>query len=289
MGLDLDRWRRSGRRSAVLIGSSVLLLGVSGCSAELVVQMKRVGMLPAASDRANYMGDLWVGAWIASMVVGVLVWGLIFYAMFRFRRRAGNEVPRQTKYHLPMEVFYTLVPLLIIGVLFFYTVRTQNSVLEKEAAPQHTINVIGQQWSWTFNYMEQNGELGEVVHDVGTNEKIPDLYLPIDESVRFNLASADVIHSFWIPTFYFKLDVIPGLSNSFDVTPTRLGTFEGKCAELCGTYHASMIFKVHVVTAEEYQKHLRDLKAQGFTGELLPPEGPSTVTGAGLNSEEPVK
>lgn len=254
---------------------------LSGCSADTVAQWQRVGLPEAASDRAPMIGNLWVGAWIASMVVGVFVWGLMAWVVVRFRRGHAGEAPRQTRYNLPIELLYTLVPFLIIGVLFFFTVNTQNGVLAKADAavkPLTTVNVIGQKWSWTFNYMEEsNPQVGAVVHQQGTIDKIPDLYLPIDQPVRFNLVSADVIHSFWIPAFYFKLDVIPGHPNSFDVTPTKLGTFSGKCAELCGTYHAAMLFTVHVVSSDEYASYLNGLKALGQVGEIKAPEYPNTV------------
>lgn len=258
----------------MLVAGAVALALLSGCSTADQGQAARFGLVDPASDRAPSMGHLWVGGWIAALVIGVLVWGLIGYAAIRFRRRKGDpEIPRQTRYHLPLEVLYTLVPFLIIGVLFFYTVRTQNSVLKKDAEPQHTIHVVGQKWSWTFNYMEaDNPDAGGVVtHEAGTIEKIPDLYLPVDQSVRFTLHSADVIHSFWVPAFYFKLDVIPGHPNQFDLTPTKIGVYDGKCAEFCGTYHANMLFKVHVVSVEDYNAHLKKLKAQGLTGEIVPP------------------
>ena len=202
-------------------------------------------------------------------------------------RRPGNEVPRQTKYHLPMEILYTLVPFLIIGVLFFYTVKAQNGVNAKVESPDHTVNVVGQKWSWTFNYMEQdNPAIGATVHEVGTIEKIPDLYLPVGKSVRFNLTSADVIHSFWVPAFYFKLDVIPGHPNSFDLTPTEEGVFDGKCAELCGTYHAAMLFTVHVVSEEEYNAYVKGLASKGQTGELTGPANPSALPSTAPKEEE---
>ena len=221
------------------------------------------------------------------MVIGVIVWALIGWAVFRYRRRSDDEVPRQIKYNLPMEIMYTLVPFLIIGVLFFFTVQSQDNVLAKEnERPVHTIEVIGQKWSWSFNYMEQqNPAVNQVVHDRGTVERIPDLYLPVNEPVRFNLTSVDVIHSFWVPEFYFKLDVIPGHPNSFDVTPNRTGTFLGKCAELCGTYHSAMLFNVHVVSVEEYNAHLKELAAKGQTGALKGPAWPSTVPVAPTDKE----
>lgn len=252
---------KSGKLIAAVGLSALVLTGCSG-------QGARFGLLDPTSEQAPTMGNLWVGAWIASMVIGVLVWGLMFWAHFRYRRSDKNQVPRQTKYHLPMELLYTLVPLLIIAVLFFFTVKSQNSVLHEDGKNEHTINVVGQKWSWTFNYMEaKNPEVNNVVHEIGTMSRIPDLYLPVDKKVKFNLASADVIHSFWVPTFYFKMDVIPGQPNSFEVTPNRVGTFDGKCAELCGTYHANMIFKVHVVPEAEYNAYLKQLAESGNTGE----------------------
>ncbi|HQD96219.1 MAG TPA: cytochrome c oxidase subunit II [Propionicimonas sp.] len=268
-------------RSKKLLGAGfagLLALVLTGCSSETLAQWGRFGLPEAATDRAPFIGNLWVGAWIASLVVGVFVWGLIFWVMVRYRRKHPDQAPRQTRYNLPLELLYTLVPFLIIGVLFFFTVNAQNNVLAKEKEPQRTVNVIGQKWSWTFNYMEaDNPAVGTVIHEAGTVDRIPDLYLPVNEAVRFNLVSADVIHSFWIPAFYFKLDVIPGHPNSFDVTPDKLGTYSGKCAELCGTYHAAMLFTVHVVTAEEYEAYLGRLKAAGQTGEIKAPEYPNTV------------
>ena len=90
--------------------------------------------------------------------------------------------------------------------------------------------------------------------------------LPVGESVRFELSSPDVIHSFWVPAFTYKLDVVPGRDNDFTMTPEREGTFVGKCAELCGTYHSRMLFNVEVVSAEEYAEHLASSRTQGNVG-----------------------
>ncbi|NLT29387.1 MAG: cytochrome c oxidase subunit II [Propionibacterium sp.] len=222
------------------------------------------------------MGNLWIGAWVAALAVGVIMWALMFWAVIRYRRRHDDEVPRQTRYHLPLEIFYTLVPFLIIGVLFYFTVLSQNEITREEENPDHVIDVVGQKWSWTFNYREgDNPDVdAEDVWEAGTIEKVPTLVLPVNESVRFNLSSPDVIHSFWIPAFHYKLDVIPGRANYFDVTPTEVGTFAGKCAELCGTYHSAMIFNVEVVTAEEYEQYLQELAAKGQTGTA---HGPQTA------------
>ena len=269
---------RQAKRAGAVVAVAAATLALSGCSAETLQQWSRWGMPESITDRAPWVGNPWNGAWIASMVIGVFVWGLMGWVIFRYRRSSKNQTPRQVRYNLPLEILYTLVPFLIIGVLFFYTVQSQNALAAKVTdRPVHTVNVLGQKWSWTFNYMEaDNPEVGAIVHDTGTIEDFPDLYLPVNKPVRFNLNSADVIHSFWVPEFYFKLDVIPGRLNSFDVTPTKEGTFLGKCAELCGTYHAAMLFNVHVVSEAEFNAHLKELKAQGATGELKGPSFPST-------------
>lgn len=267
-------------RKLLLAGTAIFAsLSLTACSAETLEQWSRFGLPEAATDRAPHIGNLWVGAWIASLIIGFFVWGLMGWVAVRYRRSHDDHHPRQTRYNLPLELLYTLVPFLIIGVLFFFTVNAQNNVLAKEPTPPaHTVNVIGQKWSWTFNYMEeQNPAVGAIVHEVGTIDRIPDLYLPVNQPVRFNLTSADVIHSFWVPAFYFKLDVIPGHPNSFDVTPDKLGTFSGKCAELCGTYHSAMLFTVHVVSEDEYSAYLNRLKTAGQVGEIKAPTYPNVV------------
>ncbi|MGJ3507386.1 aa3-type cytochrome oxidase subunit II [Enemella sp. A6] len=271
MGLR-GKWTRS--RFFALTAAAATPLVLAGCSSDNPEHW--FGLPGSATDRAPHMGNLWVGAWIAALAVGVLMWALMFWAVIRYRRRHDDEVPRQTRYHLPLEVFYTLVPFLIIGVLFYFTVLTQNEMNRKEENPDHVIDVVGQKWSWTFNYREgENPDVDvEDVWEAGTVEKVPTLVLPVNESVRFNLSSPDVIHSFWIPAFHYKLDVIPGRANSFDVTPTKEGTFAGKCAELCGTYHSAMIFNVKVVSADEYEKYLQGLAEKGQTGTA---HGPQTA------------
>ncbi len=125
---------------------------------------------------------------------------------------------------------------------------------------------------------------GDVVYEGGTTADRPTLWLVKDKSVTFNLASPDVIHSFWVPGFLFKLDVVPGRHNTFTVTPTRAGTFEGRCAELCGVYHSRMLFDVKVVDQSAYDAHLKDLADQGNTGPAL--GGVEVMETPGLESEE---
>ncbi len=284
MGLQLPkRGRRIGTGLAVSAG--LLLLG--SCSTADQEQIQRLAVPEPATDRAPLINDLWQGGWLAAILVGILVWGLILYAAFRYRRRSDDEVPVQTRYNLPIEILYTIAPIVMVLVFFYFTVGVQNQVLASEeqegGRADHTVNVVGSKWSWTFNYMNEEAVGGTTVHTVGTPADFPTLVLPVDESVDFNLISPDVIHSFWVPAFLFKLDVVPGRLNSFEVTPTREGTFAGKCAELCGTYHSRMLFNVDVVSSEEFEQHLRDLEEQGNVGEAT--VGQDADTQPGLTDE----
>lgn len=257
------------KKFAGLFGTVAVVLLLGACDKTDDSQIRRLALPKAASDRTEPIWNLWLGAWIAVLVVFLFVFALILYAAIRYRRRSDDEVPVQVRYNLPIEALYTIAPLIIVAVFFFHTVNTQNEVLAQVENPDHTIEVVGSKWQWTFNYLEEQAVDGEDVFDLGDTENLPVLWLPKGESVRFNLRSPDVIHSFWVPEFYFKMDVIPGKGpqrNSFDLTPTREGTFTGRCAELCGLYHTRMIFKVKVVSPEEYEQHLKDLRKLGQTG-----------------------
>ncbi|QNN54757.1 cytochrome c oxidase subunit II [Nocardioides mesophilus] len=227
-----------------------------------------------ATDRAQHVYDLWHGAWIAALIIGVLVWGLILYAAFAFRRRSDDEVPVQTRYNLPIEILYTIAPIIIVLVLFYFTVTVQNQVLApaasengKDVSGDHQIEVVGYQWSWSFNYLKDDALDGSTnVFTAGTTGDRPTLVLPVGESIDVTLVSPDVIHSFWVPAFLFKMDVVPGRHNSFTFTPTEKGTFDGRCAELCGTYHSRMLFDVKVVSPEDFATYLKSLEDQGNVG-----------------------
>ncbi len=268
--------RRIWGAAAVLVGGVAL----SGCSQATVEQWGRWGLPEAASDRAPFIGNLWNGAWIASMVIGVLVWGLIGWAVFRYRRRSTTTRCRgRRKYNLPLEILYTLVPFLIIGVLFFFTVQAQNGVLAKESDDAvHKIDVIGQKWSWTFNYMEaDNPAVGVDVHKVGTARGDPRPVPAAQQAgaVQPRLRRRDPL--VLDPRLLLQARRDPGSLQQLRPHPDQGGQrFLGKCAELCGTYHAAMVFHVEVLPEAEYNAYVKELAANGQTGALIVPEFPST-------------
>jgi cytochrome c oxidase subunit 2 len=273
-----------GRMKLAVLAATVLVL--SGCAPDAENDLKRLALPVAGSDRTDAMWNVWLGAWIAVLVVFVLVFGGMVYAMIRYRRRSDDEVPPQVRYNLPIEALYTIAPLIVVAVFFFHTVSSQNEMLEEVENPDHTITVVGSKWQWGFNYLNETATEGDDVFESGTPADPAELWLPVNESVRFELRSPDVIHSFWVPEFYFKMDVVPGRDNSFDLTPTREGTFIGRCAELCGLYHSRMLFEVHIVPRAEYDAHLAELKDDGNVGA---PEGAKkAATIAGLGEETDV-
>lgn len=257
------------------------MLALTGCSQETEDQWKRLGLPPPASDRSPYMEDLWIGSWIAAGIVGLLVWGLIGWAIIRYYRRSDDELPSQVRYNLPIEVLYTIAPVIAVAVLFYFTVEKQNDILEPVDNPDHHVTVTAQQWSWTFSYIDEVN--GESVWESGTAAKEPQLWLVKDESVEFLLHSPDVIHDFWVPSFYFKRDVLPGKDSKFWMTPTAEGTFAGRCAELCGAQHARMLFTVKIVDQDSFDDHMQELYDAGQIG--VPLGGENSEQIAGLEQE----
>ncbi|WP_329130966.1 cytochrome c oxidase subunit II [Streptomyces sp. NBC_01476] len=311
-GSDRSSRRPMRRWLPQALAAGLVLATATGCSYK---DYPRLGMPSPATEQAPRILALWQGSWAAALVTGALVWGLILWSViFHRRSRTKIEVPPQTRYNMPLEALYTIVPIIVIAVLFYFTARDESKLLDTSKKPQHIINVVGFQWSWGFNYVENvDGDPAtganvppnlsqiptnkllfpagaEGVYDVGTpatkdpdtGDPGPTLWLPEGQTVRFVLTSRDVIHSFWVIPFLMKMDVIPGHTNVFQVTPDKLGTFRGKCAELCGVDHSRMLFNVHVVTPEQYQQHLKDLAAEGQTGYI--PAGVAT-TGNAKNSE----
>jgi cytochrome c oxidase subunit 2 len=248
------------RLVALTVGSALVLAGTAGCSSDTV--LGRLGYPEPVTEQGPLLLSFWQDSWIAAMAVGVLTWGLIFWAIIAYRKRTGEGAPVQIRYNMPLEILYTVAPAIMIAALFAITARDQAELTKLTPDVKNTVGVVGFKWNWGFNYLDGGA------YETGTPAKPAELWLPVDERVRFNLTSPDVIHSFWVPQFLFKMDVIPGRENSFELTPNKVGTFAGKCAELCGTYHSDMLFNVHVVTRADYDAHIASLKAAGQSGTL---------------------
>jgi cytochrome c oxidase subunit 2 len=184
----------------------------------------------------------------AGIFVGLYVYGCIVWCLIRYRRRA-NRGPQQFSGNTPLELLYVALPLLMVGGLFGVTYALEMPVDHVIPKPTNTVGVTAFRWSWHFDYP---GGLATF----GTPAAPPTLYLPEGETTEIDLRSADVTHSFWVPAFLFKRDAIPGMTNVFDVTPTRLGRFMGECAQFCGLDHALMSFTLQVVPRAAYDRYI---------------------------------
>jgi cytochrome c oxidase subunit 2 len=265
--------------------ATALVTLLSGCLQDVGAAFGGFGWPEGGvTDQSQRMYDIWIGSVITALMVGFLVWGLIFWCVVRYRKR-GEELPPQTRYNLPMEFVYTVAPFLVIAVLFYHTAVIQSEVQETTPDPDVTVEVVAFQWNWEFNYRSGPGEEAETIATTrGDSGQIPVLVLPTGQTIRFELESNDVIHSFWVPELLFKRDVIPGnVRNEFEVTIRidQEGAYVGRCAELCGAYHSMMNFELRAVTPADYEQYVAALaggasQPEALTAIDLPPAAVTT-------------
>nr|WP_313676765.1 cytochrome c oxidase subunit II [Mycolicibacterium sp.] len=301
------------------VGLAGLAATLSGCSWREALAL---GWPNGITPEAHAMHTLWLWSVIAALVIGLAVWALMFWCAAAFRKKKGDEeMPRQFGYNMPLELVLTVVPFLIISVLFYFTVLTQDKVLKKEPNPEVVIDITAFQWNWKFGYQkvafadgsfnyegadparkaavlskpegtDKHGEekVGAIrgmnpedrsylnynkVETLGSSDEIPVLVLPVGKRIEFQQASADVIHSFWVPEFLFKRDVFPNpeanhSENIWQISEiTETGAFVGRCAEMCGTYHAMMNFEVRAVPADDFKTYLQARAAGKSNSEAL--------------------
>ena len=238
--MSLRRARGVGRGACVAVASAALAL-LAGC-------------VPAAATaegrdiEALYRVFLGLGA-----VVAGIVYLIATFAVLRYRRRAGDDdgtLPKQVRGNTRLEAVWTALPLLTVGGLFVGTLLVLGRTEARAAAPAAEIRVEAFRWGWTFSYPAAGVE----VAGVGTQG--PEVVVPVGRPVRFVLTSPDVVHSFYVPRFLFKRDVIPGRENTFDITVAEPGSYGGQCAEYCGVGHAYMPFTVRAVPLAEYEAWL---------------------------------
>jgi cytochrome c oxidase subunit 2 len=247
--------RRAGRAGQVLMLAAMTLV-LAGCDS---AKWARGGWPAPVTLQGERALKLWQGSLIAAACVGGFVIFLILFSAVAFRRR-GNALPRQVRYNLPIEIAYTVVPTIIVAVMFYFTAIDEDYIDKLTPNPPVVVHVVGFQWGWQFNYVSQGLQI------TGSPNDLPTLTIPTGKRIRFILTSPDVVHSFWVIPFLFKRDVIPGRENQFEVTVIKTGWFAGKCTELCGVDHDEMLFTVHAVSWANYQTFLKRTKALAATG-----------------------
>ena len=244
---------------AVLLAAAATL--TAGCQSNALT---REVLLAPVTKQGQVVLTMWEGSWAAEWIVGIVVWGGILWTIV-FHRKRSDRLPRQVRYNLPIEILYTVVPFIMVGIMFYFTARDENYIDRLPKNPQVIVNVTGFQWTWEFQYPKSPvaGVAGGVTEvgatwngllpGQGSNgQQLPVLEIPVGETVQFNLTSIDVDHAFWVPFFNFKRDLLPGHPNHFAITATRTGTEIGRCSELCGVYHSRMLFRIKIVTKAQF-------------------------------------
>ena len=231
-------------RALVLVCAASLL---AGCVADS----------PTAQGRdVAWLYDVFLAA---SVAVFLIVVGLMLWAVVRYRGQPGRNVamPAQTHGNVALEITWWALPTLLIIVLAVLTVGVLGQVDAREEDPGVIVEVRGYQWGWEFAYRDEN----VVVN--GSAADPPTIRLPIGETVAFVITSADVVHSFNIPTFLIKRDAVPGRENRFDVLIEEAGTYGGQCGEFCGLLHARQLFEIEAVEREAFDDWLAERRADG--------------------------
>jgi cytochrome c oxidase subunit 2 len=223
---------------------------LAGCTGD---NQPRYGMPPPATRQSHSTLHLWQGMFVTAAVVGGIVWALIIFSAVRYRKRRGDDtaLPKQTEYHIPLEITYTIIPVVIVAVIFGFVVKVDNVINKTSATPALTVRVEGFQWGWRFTYLRPDGTAMAAPIE-GDQFSPPTLTLPAFETVRLELVADDVIHSFYVPDFLFKRDLIPRVDNTVDLYVDKVGTFAGHCAEFCGIHHADMNFQVVAVPSAQF-------------------------------------
>jgi cytochrome c oxidase subunit 2 len=233
---------RRPKRSKALLLALLAPLVLAGC------KVPSFGVSDGVSKTSHDTFKLWQGFSIAAIIIGGLTLLVILWAVIRYRRR-GDAIPKQTQYNIPLELAYTVVPILIVFGLFAATVVVENEVVANPN-PNATINVTAFQWGWKFTYPGHRAVV------VGQTTQSPILVMPANEDVRFNLVSLDVVHGFYVRDFNFSRYAQPGMTNIFTFHITQPGLYSGQCTQLCGLYHSLMYFRVRVLTPSAYETWL---------------------------------
>jgi len=250
------------RRATVFL--AVALLALTSFS----VASAQSGQVGGITDEARKMHDLWVFTLVLAVIVFVAIEGAVLWVVFAYRKKS-DELPAQTHGSTLLEVVWTTIPVVIVIVLFSYSFVVLRDVENKADPSDLTVHVQGFQFQWGFTY--QMNDLGTGTQDrnsdqeftiLGTAAEKPTLVVPVDEPVEFALASQDVIHSFYVKDFLYKLDVIPGRDNRFVVVPREIGTYHAQCAELCGVDHALMQFTLEVKSRADFDRWVAEQKTK---------------------------
>jgi cytochrome c oxidase subunit 2 len=224
--------KRAGRRLVL----AALPLLIAGCAPAGVTTEGRAA-------HGTYNLFMIAAGVVFGIVVIWLLWSVVAY------RRRNDELPNQVHGNNKLELLWTGIPLALVLSLFVVTIRAQNTILSDPPA-RVTIDVTAFMWSWQFDYEDSD------VQVIGGPGNVPEMVVPVGVPIHIKLRSADVVHSFYVPRALFKRQAIPGTTNEFDMNFQRVGLYHGQCAQFCGVSHSDMLFRVKVVSQDQFDRFL---------------------------------
>ncbi|MGD8854818.1 MAG: cytochrome c oxidase subunit II [Chloroflexota bacterium] len=237
--------RKNGRHLAI-----VAVLVVIGTVITYYLLTAIYQLPEAASAEAGPIDQLFGGHFLFISFFFSLIVVFTLYSIVAFRQKPGDEEEAE-QFHgnTPLEIAWTIIPLIIVIGFGIWGWNVLNEVTG-EKADEMTVNVIGRQWQWVFEYPDYP--------DVG---RATELVLPVDQPVVLQMESEDVLHSFWVPEFRVKQDLLPGTVTTLRITPTKIDTFKTRCAEICGTLHSRMLADVRVVSRDDFDAWVSEMGA----------------------------
>ena len=245
----------------------VLALGLSACASDYPNTT-----FVTFSEFGRDIDSLWDRLLFWGTVVFVLVEVILVYTLIRYRSRPGQPEPEHVHGNTTLEIAWTVLPAVILIFIAIPTVRTVFRTQAAAAPGALEVEVVGHQWWWEFRYpqyTQRNPATGRVDTLVTANE----LYMPKGRTVNFALRTADVIHSFWIPRFGGKRDLISNRTNYMWFTPddsTATTMWNGFCVEYCGASHANMKFRAVTVSPEEFDRWVAHQQSPAAFGAVAP-------------------
>ncbi len=267
----------SGPLVAGLITIAVVLVTVGVLAAAGITPQRAwdsffpVGGETPVTDRAIATRALYDIVFYIAVVIFLVVEAMIVFTVVRYRRKPGDDtLPPQIHGNNLVEVIWTVIPTVIVLVLFVMSWQTLNTVEAKPPSDVH-VRAVAARYQWRFDYTDTTGKtvLFSQALPVGADGG---MVLPVGKPITVTLKADDVIHAFYVPKFLFKRDAVPGKENVFSFTVEEAGTYRGQCAELCGAFHGSMLFDVHAIPAAEFDAWLA---AQIEKAAALPTPSPS--------------
>jgi cytochrome c oxidase subunit 2 len=226
----------------------------------------QLGLQDSASEVMDQLTGFHTFLLVITTLITILVLGLLLTVMVRFNAKA-NPTPSRTTHNTLIEVLWTVVPIVVLGIIVVPSFKLLFLQLDIPPADL-TVKATGQQWSWSYSYPD-NGNLE--FPSLLARDKQPrllavdhEMVVPVNKVVRVQVTGAEVIHSFTVPSFGIKIDAVPGRLNETWFKADREGMFYGQCSELCGRDHAFMPIAVKVVSDSEFAAWVEDMKKQGY-------------------------